>query len=630
MKDFIDKLTDNNQLIRIKGFVDPELEITEITDRISKSGEGGKALLFENTGKDFPVLINALGSYKRLCLAFNTDELDKIGFEIEKIFRQLTNARGNLWKKLRLLPLLKTVNSWMPKIISGKGECQQVIREIPDLNKLPVLKCWPEDGGKFITMPMVITRDLENNARNVGMYRMQILDNNSTGMHWHPHKTGARHYEQYKTRGKKMPVAVALGGDPVLSYSATAPLPDNIDEFMLAGFLRKKKIKLVKCITNDLEVPAEADIVIEGYIDPAEELILEGPFGDHTGFYSLPDWFPKFHVTAITHKNNAVYPATIVGIPPQEDAWLIKATERIFLKPMKLTQLPEILDMDMPPQGVAHNLTIFKINNTFKGQAQKVMNTIWGAGQMMFNKIMIITGRDVDIHNYKELTRKVLENIDLKHDLYFSRGPLDILDHSSDQFAYGSKLCIDATDNDAPPKHYKEFINNDIIDGIVDLVEKTDCFSNVNISLLKKNIPVLFISVKITGKDLLINAGKNFLNKISLPGLKVLIMVDHGVDINDISVLTWVTLGNIDPQRDIHLINNEHELPCLVVNATGKYSEKYFERDWPNVIVSDNKTINKIDNKWEKLELGDFIQSPSLKFKNMILSEGASVKRVKE
>ncbi|GAG53587.1 unnamed protein product, partial [marine sediment metagenome] len=388
MKHFINILEENNELVRIKEYVNPELEITEITDRVSKSNGGGKALLFENTGTTFPVLINAMGSYNRVCLALGTNDLDRIGEEIETIFRQLTKPRESMWGKIKLLPLLKALGSWMPKVISGKGKCQEVIHKPPDLSILPVLKCWPEDGGRFITLPMVITRDPQNSTRNVGMYRMQLFDKTTTGMHWHPHKTGARHYYQYKAIGKKMPVAVALGGDPVLAYSATAPLPDNIDEYMLAGFIRKRKVNMVKCLTNDLEVPAEADIIIEGYIDPEEELAWEGPFGDHTGFYSLPDWFPKFHVTCITHKKNAVYPATIVGIPPQEDAWIIKATERIFLTPMKLTMIPEILDMEMPPEGIAHNLTVIKINKTFQGQAQKVMNTIWGAGQMMFTKIL--------------------------------------------------------------------------------------------------------------------------------------------------------------------------------------------------------------------------------------------------
>jgi 3-octaprenyl-4hydroxybenzoate decarboxylase (EC 4.1.1.-) len=275
----------------------------------------------------------------------------------------------------------------MPKVKSGKGECQEVVMTNPDITKLPVITCWPKDGGPFVTLPVIHTKDPNTKTRNVGMYRMQVFGPTLTGMHWHKHKVSARHFNEYKKLKKRMPVAVALGGDPVYAYSATAPLPENVDEYMLAGFLRKKRVELVKCITQpEIEVPADADFVIEGYVDPEDELIWEGPFGDHTGYYSLPDWYPRFHITAVTHKKNAVYPATIVGIPPQEDAWLGKATERIFLAPIKMTMVPEIVDMDMPVEGVFHNLVIARINKEYAGQGQKVMNAMWGAGQMMFNK----------------------------------------------------------------------------------------------------------------------------------------------------------------------------------------------------------------------------------------------------
>lgn len=625
MKNFINILEENNELIRIKEYVNPELEITEITDRVSKSGGGGKALLFENTGTAFPVLINAMGSNKRICLTLGTDNLDKIGEEIETIFRQLTRPRENMWKKLKLLPLLKTMGSWMPKVVSGKGRCQEVIHKNPDLDILPVLKCWPEDGGRFITLPMVITRDPENNARNVGMYRMQLFNKTTTGMHWHPHKTGARHYNLYKAMAKKMPVAVALGGDPVLTYSATAPLPDNIDEYMMAGFLRKKKVDLVKCITNDLEVPAEADIIIEGYIDPDEELAWEGPFGDHTGFYSLPDWFPKFHVTCITNKNNAVYPATIVGIPPQEDAWIIKATERIFLMPMKLTMIPEILDMDMPPEGVAHNLTIIKINKTFQGQTQKVMNAILGAGQMMFAKIMVITGKEIDIHNYQELANYIFENVVVPRDIHYSKGPLDILDHSSTQFAYGSKLCIDATNTIAKETVKQSLFSKIEIDKILKYAGLEQKISGVNVSLLRKKIPALFVSIRKNDHEQPHETGQYLLDKVSVPGIKLLVLVDHGMDMNDISLLVWVAVGNIEPERDIRVNKTETKTYCLVVDATRKSKHDQFEREWPNVIVSDDTTIKTIDKKWNTLGLGKFVHSPSTKLKKMLFPGGAGV-----
>ncbi|MEY2899789.1 MAG: hypothetical protein RL138_1842, partial [Bacteroidota bacterium] len=362
LQHFIEVLEQHNELIRVKTYVNPYLEISEITDRLSKSEDMNKAILFENTGYDFPVLINSMGSYKRICLALGVEELDEVKADMEDLFKQLTKPQESLLDKLKLIPQLGKISSWMPKVVSGKGACQEVIMQDPDITKLPVLTCWPEDGGPFITLPVIHTKDPLTGIRNVGMYRMQIFDKTLTGMHWHKHKVSARHYEEYKKLGKKMPVAVVLGGDPVYTYSATAPLPDNVDEHMLAGFLRKKKVELVKCISQpELEVPADADFVIEGYVDPQEDWIWEGPFGDHTGYYSLADWYPRFHVTAITHRKNAVFPATIVGIPPQEDAWIGKATERIFLAPIKMTMIPEIIDMELPVEGVFHNLTIVKI-----------------------------------------------------------------------------------------------------------------------------------------------------------------------------------------------------------------------------------------------------------------------------
>ena len=366
----------------------------------------------------------------------------------------------------------------------------------PDLDILPVLKCWPHDGGRFITLPMVHTIHPETGSTNVGMYRMQILDSNTTGMHWQRHKTGANHFEAWKKAGKKMPVTVTLGGDPVYTYAATAPLPENINEYILAGFLRKKKVTMVKCITNDLFVPEDADIVIEGFVDPAEEFVWEGPFGDHTGFYSLADWYPRFHVTCITHSKGAVYPATIVGIPPQEDAWIARATEKLFLAPVKMTLQPEIEDFHMPDAGVAHNLVIVKIRKTYPGQGMKVLSSLSGAGQMMFTKYMIVVSGDIDIRDYKELLAHVFNNIDFSTDLLFSKGPLDVLDHSSDNFSFGGKAGIDATikmdeersgiaDLTLKEKDYQSII------GLLD----RSIIKDLNISLLSVNIPLLIISV---------------------------------------------------------------------------------------------------------------------------------------
>src|SRR6476659_1690855 len=446
LRQFIDLLEQKNELVRIKEYVDPKLEISEITDRVSKTSGGGKALLFESTGYDFPVLMNAYGSERRMCMALGVNKLDDVAKEIESLFKLLATPKENLIDKIRMLPKLNQFASWMPKVRSGRGECQQVIMKDADITKLPVITCWPKDGGPFVTLPIIHTKDPNTNTRNVGMYRMQVFGPQLTGMHWHKHKVSAKHFSEYKKLGKKMPVAVALGGDPVYAYSATAPLPENVDEYMLAGFIRKKKVELVKCISQpEVEVPADADIVIEGYVDPNDELIWEGPFGDHTGYYSLPDWYPRFHVTAITHRKDAVYPATIVGIPPQEDAWLGKATERIFLAPMKMTMVPEIIDMDMPVEGVFHNLVIAQIKKEYAGQGQKVMNAMWGAGQMMFNKILVLVDEGVAIQDYEALTRYACENLNPASDIYFSQGPMDVLDHSCSKLGFGGKMCIDGT-----------------------------------------------------------------------------------------------------------------------------------------------------------------------------------------
>ncbi|MBQ1883968.1 MAG: UbiD family decarboxylase, partial [Bacteroidales bacterium] len=357
LRDFIATLKNNGELKIIDRFVDPVLQISEFTDRECKQPGGGKALLFTNTGTNFPVITNMYGSVSRICAALRCNNLVEKEDEIKDFFRLLTSPKDTFAKKISALPQLKKITDFFPKVKSGRGECQEVIMQNPDLAIIPVLKTWPYDGGRFITLPMVNTRDPETHIRNIGMYRVQILTENTTAMHWHRHKTGARHYEVYKSLGKKMPVAIAIGGDPAYAYCATAPLPDGVDEYMLAGFIRKKSVKLVKCITQpEIEVPADVDFVIEGYIDPKEDLVYEGPFGDHTGFYSLADYYPKLHVTAITHRKDAIYPATIVGIPPMEDAYIAAATEQIFKFPIKAAFVPELEDMHMPDCGVQHNI----------------------------------------------------------------------------------------------------------------------------------------------------------------------------------------------------------------------------------------------------------------------------------
>lgn len=629
---FIEALEKQGELIRINTYVDPHLEIAEITDRISKSGGGGKALLFENTGTDFPVLMNAYGSEKRMCMALGVDSLDSIAKEIEDLFKLLASPKENMLDKLRLLPKLGQFASWMPKIIKGRGACQESIIMDPDLSKIPVLTCWPKDGGPFITLPVIHTKDLETNSRNVGMYRMQVFGPTLTGMHWHKHKVSAKHFSAYKKAGVKMPVAVSLGGDPVYAYSATAPLPENVDEYMLAGFLRKKKVELVRCITQpEIEVPSDADIIIEGYVDPADDLIWEGPFGDHTGYYSLADWYPRFHVTAVTHRKNAVYPATIVGIPPQEDAWLGKATERIFLAPIKMTMVPEIMDMDMPVEGVFHNLVITQICKDYAGQGQKVMNAMWGAGQMMFNKILVLADQGIKIQAYKELTTYVFSNLNPATDISFSTGPMDVLDHSCSKMGFGGKMCIDGT-NKMPEEQDEEYHCPPLKISSAELKELLLAYSpsirDVNTQLIEEGIPCILLAIEKNKPGHIRELHSAIAALPTMASIKMILYVEHTVNPNDLATSLWRFCNNLDPKRDSYLFksNGFPYTACMGLDGTRKTKElDNFQRDWPNIIVADQATIEKVDKKWGQLGIGSFIASPSLKYKGQIYGEEAVV-----
>jgi len=625
--DFVKELERRNELVKISQKVDTVLEITEIVDRVSKSPGGGKALLFENNGTAFPLLINAFGSESRICLALGCSSLDAIGTELENLFKQLSGPGENFIDKLKLLPLLSRIGSWMPKRKSGKGSCQAVVMERPDLTRLPILTCWPADGGPFITLPGVVTRDPVTGIRNVGMYRMQVLSTDTTGMHWHKHKTGARHYLGYQKLGQRMPVSVVLGGDPAYTYAATAPLPDQIDEYMLAGFLRKRKVELVKCLTNDLEVPEDADFIIEGYVDPVEDPVWEGPFGDHTGFYSLADWYPKFHVTCITHRKGAIYPATIVGIPPQEDAYIGLATEKIFLTPMKLTLVPELKDLYLPPEGVAHNLTLARIDKSYAGQAQKTMNAMWGAGQMMFNKIMVVTDQENPWINMVDFVRNISDRLDPARDIIFSSGPMDVLDHSSSKFAFGSKMGIDATTKfpeemggpvaTIPLPNARVFAN---------LTEKLPQVRSINASLLNKGISVLIIGIEKQSDFRLAELTKSLLDIEALRPVKLIVIVDAALPIGNLDAVVWFVTGNIDPKRDCKIFEAsfENEVTHLVIDGTRKTAASDgFKRDWPNPVVSSLETIEKVDKMWKNLDLGEPITSPSLIYYPLKRGDGA-------
>jgi 4-hydroxy-3-polyprenylbenzoate decarboxylase len=450
LAEFIARLDAAGELVRVGQPVSVNLELCEIADRVMKQPGGGKALLFERpvlmdgSRSAFPIAINLFGSMRRMSMSLGVDSLDEVGARITELL-EMKVPRGII-AKLSLLPKLLELGKFPPRTRRGSPPCQEVVRRGDEVNldTLPLIKCWPGDGGAYITFPMVITRDPKRGIRNVGMYRIMQTGRTTLAMHWQRHKVGAAHWREMAERGEKMPVCIALGADPPSMYSASAPLPPTIDEFLFAGFLRRDPVSLAKAVTCDLEVPAEADFVIEGYIDPAEPLVMEGPFGDHTGFYSLADLYPQVHVTAVTMRRTPIFPATIVGRPPMEDFYLGHATERIFLPLLKLT-IPEIVDYHMPAEGIFHNLVFVSIKKEYPGQAYKVMNALWGQGLMSLAKVLIVVDHWVNVRDPQEAWWVALNNIDPQRDARFTMGPMDVLDHSSRAFTYGSKLGLDAT-----------------------------------------------------------------------------------------------------------------------------------------------------------------------------------------
>jgi 4-hydroxy-3-polyprenylbenzoate decarboxylase len=468
LRAFIAELENRKLLKKITVEVDAELEITEISDRVVKAG--GPALYFANVkGYKMPVVTNLFGTMERMKLALGVEDLDRIGNELISIL-QPSELPTTFLDKLKTIPRLAKLSSYLPKVVRN-GPCKEVVHlDNPSLAGLPVLKCWPGDGGPFITLPLVFTRDPETGRRNVGMYRMQVYNETTTGMHWHIHKDGAAHCARLRGSTEKMPVAVALGADPALIFAATAPLPPGIDEVLFAGFLRREQVELVKCETVDLEVPARAEVILEGYVDP-DETRLEGPFGDHTGYYSLADQYPVFHLTCVTHRKEPIYPATIVGRPPMEDAFIGKATERIFLPLMRLT-LPEIVDVNMPPEGVFHNCVIVSIKKRYPGHARKVMCALWGLGLMMLAKLIIVVDEDVNVQDVSEVMWRVFNNIDAGRDVMIVEGPLDALDHASPLPHFGSKMGIDATRKGPAEGHHRQWpgdiVMSEKVKGLVD------------------------------------------------------------------------------------------------------------------------------------------------------------------
>lgn len=591
LSEFLQRLDAAGELLRVKVPVSAVEEIAEITDRFSKTEGGGKALLFENTGTAFPVVTNMYGSERRMAMALGVESLEELTLRIDGLLKQATTPRNSLMDKLRALPMLADMARWFPCTASGRGACQQVVLrgDEASLGMLPILKCWPQDGGRFVTLPMVHTVDPLTGIRNVGMYRMQIFDDRTTGMHWHIHKTGARHYDACKRLGQKMPVSVALGGDPAYAYAATAPMPDNMDEYLLAGFLRRKPVKLVKCLTNDLYVPSDCDFVIEGYVDPEEEKVVEGPFGDHTGFYSLEDHYPRFHVTAITHRRDAVYPATVVGVPPQEDAWIARATERIFLAPIRMTLQPEVHDMTMPEAGTAHNIAVLSLDTRYRGQAVKVAQSLWGAGQMMFNKYMVLIPAGADVRDTDALAR-LLRRIDPARDIFHSEGVLDVLDHATATPGFGGKIAVDAT--------------------------AVDTGSEVAMPIT----PAGFCADYLEKWGVLIRfAGEQ--EQVAAPeGVPYVVLFDRAAEGFSGEELLWLAAANTDPRRDVRL-----EGHTLVVDARSKRpGEAGNPARFPNVVAASEQTIAQVDARWTEYKLGEFVESPSKRYRKLLLSQGAA------
>ncbi len=607
--EFISELERAGELLRIKAPVSCDLEITHITDLASKAPGGGKALLFENVRESrFPVLTNAFGSERRICMALGTDSLDGLARRIERFVR--IEPPKSLRQMAKLLPMGIDLIRFLPRK-TRKAPCQEVIYrgdEI-DLSMLPVLKCWPGDGGPFVTLPVVITRSMETGRRNAGMYRLQVFDRNTTGMHWHIHKDGSHYFQEYRKARKRMPVAVAIGTDPAVTYAATAPLPRGVDEMILAGFIRQRPVQMARCVSVDLEVPAEAEFVLEGYVDP-DELRLEGPFGDHTGYYSLVGEYPVFHLTALTHRRNPVYAATVVGRPPMEDCWLAKATERIFL-PLLGAIHPEVRDFWMPWEGVFHNIVVMAIDKEYPGHARRIMSAVWGQGQMSFSKAVVLVDGGVSLKNPRKVFETILNNLDLESDIYITEGVLDVLDHSAPEPLFGAKIGIDATGRrpderprPAPAQRVGGWAG-EIPAG--EAIEKS--IRNTSRLLVAFHCP----SIDVRNRLLLLNFAKDgttsgrslsekLLGKRALKVFSILVLLDSGIDLRDYSLVLWKVFNNVDPRRDILRQGGR-----IVIDATRKGAEDGHTRPWPDDIEMAPEVAGRVKERAKELAIEEFL-----------------------
>jgi 4-hydroxy-3-polyprenylbenzoate decarboxylase len=606
LQEFVAALDRAGELLRITAPVSARLEITHITDLASKSPGGGPALLFENVdGSAFPVLTNAFGSERRMCLAFGVPDLDTLASRLRRFIEM--DPPKSLRDGLRLLPLALDLLQFFPRKQS-QAPCQEVVLtgDAVDLRRLPILHCWPDDGGPFVTLPVVITRSLKTGRRNAGMYRLQVYDRNTTGMHWHIHKDGSHYYREYREAGRRMPVAVAIGTDPATTFAATAPLPRGMDEMLLAGFIRRKPVPMVRCRTVDLEVPAEAEFVLEGYVDP-EERRIEGPFGDHTGYYSLVDEYPVFHVTAITHRRHPVYAATIVGRPPMEDCYLAKATERIFL-PLLNAVLPEVRDYWLPWEGVFHNITVLSIAKEYPGHARRIMSALWGQGQMSFCKALVVMDRDVDLKHPGQVFATLLNTIDLENDVYISEGVLDVLDHSAPAPLFGAKVGIDATRRMSGERE-REWATATTAEPDAETISSALQAISNRISgfhapgLSTRHRPLLVNLTKdgtVSGRDL----ATPLLTHPELAAFSIVVLYDDHIDLRDGSVVLWKVFNNVDPKRDMIRIQGR-----MLIDATKKGTEDGHERPWPDDIVMDAVVVERVTRRAGELGIESLLGS---------------------
>ncbi|MDF1553102.1 MAG: menaquinone biosynthesis decarboxylase [Deferrisomatales bacterium] len=576
LREFITALDRAGELVRVRAPFSSALEIAALADLAMKSPGGGKALLFENVdGGTIPVLVNAFGSRRRLELALGRRALEEIPRRIQALLR--TAPPRSVGDALRLLPRLFELKGVLPRRHRGQAPCQEVVRkgEAVDLTQLPVLQCWPGDGGRFITFPCVFTRGPDGGPQNVGMYRLQIYDRNTTGMHWHIHKDGSVAHRDHARSGRRMEVAVAIGTDPVVTYCATAPLPHGVDEMMLAGFIRRKPVEMVPCVSVDLKVPASAEIVLEGYVDPGEERI-EGPFGDHTGVYSPAEPYPVFHVTAVTQRRDPIYFATVVGIPPMEDEWLGLATERIFL-PLLNTQWPEVTEMHLPPAGVFHNLALLGVDKLYPFQARRLFQGLWGAGQMSFTKILVAVDPEVEVCDPRAAARAVLDGLRVPEGLAVTDGVLDALDHASPQALWGGKLGLDATRPlPGEPGHGISPPEGAVAPSPQQLhAELVGAYPNLRACHLPLPEARLHLALLVVDKQHPGEGARLAEAALGIRGVDVAVAV-QGTAADDLPLLAWRALSSVDPGRDVRVLGRK-----VAVDATFKGPAEGHHRTWP-------------------------------------------------